>query len=121
MRRAGAALLLCLLLCGCSWKDAGDLSAVTAGTISREGQQYQLTAELALPDADTAVPASKPVSGAAQTMEQAIDDTGAGLDVQLYWSHARVLFLDDTVLSGGIGSCVQELHADSAVRPSVRV
>lgn len=35
MRRAGAALLLCLLLCGCSWKDAGDLSAVTAGTISR--------------------------------------------------------------------------------------
>ena len=34
MRRAGAALLLCLLLCGCSWKDAGDLSAVTAGTIS---------------------------------------------------------------------------------------
>lgn len=54
-------------------------------------------------------------------MEQAIDDTGAGLDVQLYWSHARVLFLDDTVLSGGIGSCVQELHADSAVRPSVRV
>lgn len=49
MRRAGAALLLCLLLCGCSWKDAGDLSAVTAGTISREGQQYQLTAELALP------------------------------------------------------------------------
>ena len=121
MRRAGAALLLCLLLCGCSWKDAGDLSAVTAGTISREGQQYQLTAELALPDADTAVPASKQVSGAAQTMEQAIDDTGAGLDVQLYWSHARVLFLDDTVLSGGIGSCVQELHADSAVRPSVRV
>lgn len=86
-----------------------------------EGQQYQLTAELALPDADTAVPASKQVSGAAQTMEQAIDDTGAGLDVQLYWSHARVLFLDDTVLSGGIGSCVQELHADSAVRPSVRV
>lgn len=121
MRRVGAALLLCLLLSGCSWKDAGDLSAVTAGAVSKSGQRYQLTAELAVPDADSAVPASKQVSGSAQTMEQAIDNTGTGLDTQLYWSHARVLFFDDTVLETGIRSCVQQLHADSAVRPSVRL
>lgn len=121
MRRVGAALLLCFLLSGCSWKDAGDLSAVTAGAVSKSGQRYQLTAELAVPDADSAVPASKQVSGSAQTMEQAIDNTGTGLDTQLYWSHARVLFFDDTVLETGIRSCVRQLHADSAVRPSVRL
>ncbi len=121
MRRVGAALLLCLLLSGCSWKDAGDLSAVTAGAVSKNGQRYQLTAELAVPDADSAVPASTQVSGSAQTMEQAIDNTGTGLDTQLYWSHARVLFFDDTVLETGIRSCVRQLHADSAVRPSVRM
>lgn len=121
MRRVGAALLLCFLLSGCSWKDAGDLSAVTAGAVSKNGQRYQLTAELAVPDADSAVPASKQVSGSAQTMEQAIDNTGTGLDTQLYWSHARVLFFDDTVLETGIRSCVRQLHADSAVRPSVRL
>jgi len=121
MRRVGVALLLCFLLSGCSWKDAGDLSAVTAGAVSKNGQRYQLTAELAVPDADSAVPASKQVSGSAQTMEQAIDNTGTGLDTQLYWSHARVLFFDDTVLETGIRSCVRQLHADSAVRPSVRL
>ncbi len=121
MRRVGVAVLLCLLLSGCSWKDAGDLSAVTAGAVSKSGQRYQLTAELAVPDADSAVPASKQVSGSAQTMEQAIDNTGTGLDTQLYWSHARVLFFDDTVLETGIRSCVRQLHADSAVRPSVRL
>lgn len=121
MRRVGVALLLCLLLSGCSWKDAGDLSAVTAGAVSKSGQRYQLTAELAVPDADSAVPASKQVSGSAQTMEQAIDNTGTGLDTQLYWSHARVLFFDNTVLETGIRSCVRQLHADSAVRPSVRL
>ncbi len=121
MKRVGVALLLCLLLSGCSWKDAGDLSAVTAGAVSKSGQRYQLTAELAVPDADSAVPASKQVSGSAQTMEQAIDNTGTGLDTQLYWSHARVLFFDDTVLETGIRSCVRQLHADSAVRPSVRL
>jgi hypothetical protein len=121
MRRVGVALLLCFLLSGCSWKDAGDLSAVTAGAVSKSGQRYQLTAELAVPDADSAVPASKQVSGSAQTMEQAIDNTGTGLDTQLYWSHARVLFFDDTVLETGIRSCVRQLHADSAVRPSVRL
>lgn len=121
MRRVGVALLLCFLLSGCSWKDAGDLSAVTAGAVSKSGQRYQLTAELAVSDADSAVPASKQVSGSAQTMEQAIDNTGTGLDTQLYWSHARVLFFDDTVLETGIRSCVRQLHADSAVRPSVRV
>lgn len=121
MKRLGAALLVCLMLSGCSWKDAGDLSAVTAGAISKQGQRYALTAELAVPKADSAVPESKQVSGSARTMEQAIDDTGAGLDTQLYWSHARVLFFDDSVLESGIRSCVRQLHADSAVRPSVRL
>lgn len=121
MNRLGIALLVCLLLCGCSWKDAGDLSAVTAGAVSKQGQQYALTAELAVPDADSAVPASKQVSGSARTMGQAIDSTGAGLDAQLYWSHTRMLFFDDSVLQNGLRSCVRQLHADSAVRPSVRL
>ena len=52
----GFMVSLCLLLGGCSWKDASDLSAVTAGAITRENGQYVLTAELAIPSADSASP-----------------------------------------------------------------
>ncbi|MDO4174431.1 MAG: Ger(x)C family spore germination C-terminal domain-containing protein [Eubacteriales bacterium] len=111
----------CLLLCGCSWKDAGDLSAVTAGAIVHDDGQYTLTAELAIPSSADSVPDAQLVSGQADSMAQAIDNTGYGLDAQLYWSHARVLFLDKSLLRTGIQSCIQELTHSSEVRPAVRL
>lgn len=112
---------LCLLLGGCSWKDASDLSPVTAGAITRENGQYLLTAELAIPSADSASPDSVMVFGKASGIPQAIDQTGAGLDAQLYWSHARVLLLDKTLLRDGIRDCIQSLTHSSEVRPTVRL
>lgn len=117
----GFMVSLCLLLGGCSWKDASDLSAVTAGAITRENGQYVLTAELAIPSADSASPDAITVSGKASGIPQAIDQTGYGLDAQLYWSHARVLLLDKTLLRDGIEDCTQELTRSSEVRPAVRL
>lgn len=113
--------LLCLSLCGCSWRDAGDLSAVTAGAVARDGGRYTLTAELAVPSADSAVPDARTLSGTADSLAQAIDRAGAGRDTQLYWSHARVLLLDTALTRDGIEDAVRALTVSSEVRPSVRV
>ncbi|MCD8355125.1 MAG: hypothetical protein LUE11_00930 [Clostridia bacterium] len=110
-----------LLLCGCSWKDASDLSAVTAGAITQDTGQYFLTAELAVPSSADAFPTAQLVSGKAESIAEAIDNTGYGLDAQLYWSHARVLFLDKSLLQNGIQSCIEELTHSSEVRPAVRL
>lgn len=112
---------ICLSLCGCSWKDAGDLSAVTSGSITLDSEQYTLAAELAVPSSADAAPNAQLVSGKAGSIAQAIDNTGYGLDAQLYWSHARVLFLDKSLLRDGIQSCIQELTHSSEVRPAVRL
>lgn len=124
MKRVCAALLclpLCLSLCSCRWHDAGDLSAVTAGAVSRTETGYALTAELALPDADRNVPDSKTVTGTAGSLAQAIDAAGAGRDAQLYWSHARILLLDASMLRGGLREPVRALNRSSEIRPSVRL
>lgn len=121
MRRVGAAALLCALLCGCSWRDAGDLSAVTAGAIAPVQGGYALTAELAIPSADSAVPAAQLVTAQADSIAQAIDRAGYGRDAQLYWSHARMLLLDEQLLRAGIGDAVRELTLSREVRPSVRL
>lgn len=120
MKRA-LILLLPLLLSGCTWRDAGDLSAVTSAAIARTGEDYALTAELAQPSGDTPIPQAVFASGSGSGAAQAIDAVGAGRDSQLYWSHTRVLLLDDSVLSAGIAGLTDELTAASEVRPSVRV
>ncbi len=114
-----AAAALCALLCGCSWRDAGDLSAVTAGAIARTQDGYALTAELAVPSAESAVPDAQLVTAQADSVIQAIDRAGYGRDAQLYWSHTRMLLLDDSV--GDIRALVRELTVSSEVRPSVRL
>lgn len=119
--KALCAGLLCLPLCGCSWRDAGDLSAVTAASIDSDAGTYLLSAELAVPDAESAVPQSQTVTGKAATVVQAIDNTGFGRSAQLYWSHTRVLFLGQNVLRNGISDEVHDLTVSSEVRPSVRV
>ena len=119
--KALCAGLLCLPLCGCSWRDASDLSAVTAAAIDSNADSYQLSAELAVPDAESATPQAETVTGTANTIIQAIDNTGFGRSAQLYWSHTRVLFLEQTVLQNGISDEVQDLTVSSEVRPSVRV
>ncbi|MDO5784418.1 MAG: Ger(x)C family spore germination C-terminal domain-containing protein [Eubacteriales bacterium] len=119
--KALCAGLLCLPLCGCSWRDAGDLSAVTAAAIDSKAGTYQLSAELAVPDPDSATPQAQIVTGQADTIVQAIDNTGFGRSAQLYWSHTRVLFLGQNVLRNGIADEVQDLTVSSEVRPSVRV
>lgn len=121
MRRLLVICLLCLLLGGCSWKDASDLSPVTAGAIAWENEQYLLTAELAVPTTDSASPKAERVSGKASSIPHAIDQTGAGLDAQLYWSHARVLILDQTLLRQGIRDCMLSLTRSSEIRPAVRL
>lgn len=121
MKRAGITILLCLSLCGCSWRDAGDLSPVTAGAITRDNGAYLLTAELAVPNPDSAVPQSITVTGAADSIAQAIDNAGAGRDAQLYWSHARVLLLGTDILRSGMRETIRALTVSSEVRPSVRL
>ncbi len=120
MKRA-MVLLLPLLLSGCTWRDAGDLSAVTSAAIAREGDEYAFTAELAQPSGDTPIPKAAFAAGSGSGAAQAIDTVGAGRDSQLYWSHTRVLLLDESVLSAGIAGLTDELTAASEVRPSVRV
>lgn len=119
--KALCAGLLCLTLCGCSWRDAGDLSPVTAAAIDSKSDTYQLSAELAIPDAESATPQAKIVTGQADTIVQAIDNTGFGRSAQLYWSHTRVLFLGQTILRDGIADEVHDLTVSSEIRPSVRV
>lgn len=114
-------LSLCISLCGCSWRDAGDLSPVTAGAVTWQDNKYTLTAELAVPTADSAVPESKTVTGTADSLTQAIDNAGTGHDAQLYWSHARVMLLDTVLLKNGMQDAVQALTVSSEVRPSVRL
>lgn len=121
MKRIGILILLCLSLCGCSWRDAADLSAVTAGAIAQDENGYTLTAELAVPSADSAVPQSITIAGTADSIVQAIDRVGTGRDAQLYWSHARVLLLGKDLLRDGMQQTVRELTASSEVRPSVRL
>lgn len=121
MKRAGISVLLCLTLCGCSWRDAGDLSPVTAGAITREDSAYTLTAELAVPNPDSAVPQSITTTGTAASIAQAIDNAGAGRDAQLYWSHARILLLGTDMLRGSMQEAVHALTVSSEVRPSVRL
>lgn len=121
MRRACGAALLCLLLCGCRWRDAGELTPVTAGAVSQSDGAYTLTAELALPSADSAVPQSMTVASGAPGIAQAIDRAGAGRDTHLYWSHARVLLLGTDLLRGGMEETVRALTVSSEVRPSVRL
>lgn len=113
--------LLCLPLYGCSWRDAGDLSAVTAGAISYNGKDYSLTAELAIPNAETPTPDSETITGKAENIPQAIDNTGFGRSALLYWSHARVFLMGETVLKKGILKEIQDLTVSSEVRPSVRL
>ena len=115
------AALLCLPLCGCSWRDAGDLSAVTAASIDSSGGMYRLSAELAVPDTESATPQAQIVTGTANTIVQAIDNTGFGRSAQLYWSHTRVLFFGRDILHNGIADEVRDLTVSSEVRPSVRV
>lgn len=123
MKRICIGLLasLCLSLGGCSWKDASDLSPVTAGAITQKNGQYILIAELAIPSADRASPDAVTVSGKAGSIPQAIDQTGYGLDAQLYWSHARVILLDKSLLWNGVHDCIQSLTHSSEVRPAVRL
>lgn len=122
MKRLCFLLSACLLLCGCSWRDAGDLSAVTAGAITRDDTgTYTLTAELAIPNADSTVPDAAAVTGQGKTIAHAIDSAGFGRDAQLYWSHARVMLLGTNILTDGIAEAVSELTASSEVRPSVRL
>ena len=113
---------LCLFLCGCRWRDAGELSAVTAGAITQpQADSYTLTAELALPSSDSAVPNTMTVSGHADTVVRALDRAGAGRDTQLYWSHARVMLFGTELLQNGIAPVLTELTHFSEVRPSVRL
>ena len=122
MKRLLLLFLLCMSLCGCSWRDAGDLSAVTAGAITRDDNGiYTLTAELAIPTAERATPDSITITGQANNIAHAIDHAGAGRDTQLYWSHARVMFLDTNILQSGISQAVHDLTVSSEVRPSVRL
>lgn len=115
------AVLLCLLLSGCRWRDAGELSAVTAAAVARDAGGYVLTAELTLPQADSAALSAQTVTGEGESAAQAIDRAGVGRDAQLYWSHARVLLLDESVLAGDMTELVRNLSAAAAVRPSVRL
>ena len=115
-------LLLCIGLCGCRWRDAGDLSAVTAGAVTQpDAHTYAITAELALPSADSTVPDAMTVRGQADTVVRALDRTGAGRDTQLYWSHARVMLLGKELLQRGIAPVLTELTRFSEVRPSVQL
>lgn len=115
------ALCLCLTLCGCSWKDAGDLSPVTACSIARNSSGYQLTAELAQPSADTPIPEAITVSGSAPDLLRAIDEVSTGRDARFYWSHTQAVLLDESVLTSDLTALTDTLMNAGEVRGSVRL
>lgn len=95
-----AAFLSLLLLSGCGWQEAENLSVATAAAVETQDSEIALTLEIARPTADNPIPSSETLTAHGRTVEEAIET--ASSERSLYLSHADLLLIDEATAQNGL-------------------
>lgn len=98
-------LLALLLLSGCGWQEAEELSVATAAALETQGDTVVLTLEIARPSADSPVPASETLTARGRTIAEAIETAAA--ERNLYLSHADLILLDEQTAQNGLSPLLE--------------
>lgn len=94
------AILLMLLLSGCGWQEAEDLSVATAAAVETQDTGIALTLEIARPSADDPVPSSETLTSYGRTAAEALETASA--ERNLYLSHADLILIDERTAQNGL-------------------